>query len=233
MNSALLKPDYQLFEQAVQQRGITRLIHFTPMLNLISIAQQQALLSVSELEKFNSEHWELYLKDYIQSNDNLRLDGMRDHINISIEHPNELLFTRFREKYANAMFSPWCVLALKPELLWHEGTLLSVGNAASRASRVAGFDGSFSKFETLFAPSVASRNVYGSRVLTREGLAPSHPTDVQAEVLVPKRVPVSMITALYFEDQESMIISKGAFSAIGLSLSVEWGVLPSLFQRRC
>ena len=50
-----LKPNYIEFQNEIEQRGIEHLIHFTPAINLLSIFEQDKLLSRALLEQFEIE----------------------------------------------------------------------------------------------------------------------------------------------------------------------------------
>ena len=95
------KPDRAVFEAEVIRRGITRVVHFTPAINLISIYGQKALLSREQLKRLTVEYPDLHLADYVEINDQLRLDHLNDYLNLSIQHPNHLLFKKFRESCRN------------------------------------------------------------------------------------------------------------------------------------
>ena len=49
------KPDWRQFEAEVSRRQITRLVHFSPIGNLISIFEQQAILSRDEPRSLSVE----------------------------------------------------------------------------------------------------------------------------------------------------------------------------------
>ena len=225
------KPDRARFENEATRRGITRLVHFTPAMNLLSIFEQGALLSRKQLRQLSVESPDLHLDDFVEINDKLRLDKMEDHINISIQHPNHWLFKCFQDS-CRSWCDSWCVIALSPACLWLDETLFSIGNAASSYSRRHGIDGSLEKFLALFQAKITAGNAYNQRVLTRNGLADCHPTDVQAEVLVSGRIPISKIQEVYFETDEELKRSKGAISVMCSVDLPPFVVDPSLFKQR-
>ena len=205
------KPDRAAFEAEVKRRGITRIVHFTPTINLISIFEQQALLSREQLKRLTIEYPDLHLADYVEINDQLRLDNLNDYLNLSIQHPNHWLFRKFRDSCRNWCDS-WCVIALTLECLWYTDTMFSIGNAASSYSKRHGINGLYKTFYSLFQGKVVAGNMYNQRILTRTNLADCHPTDAQAEVLVKTRIPIDCITAIYFETQEEASRSRAAIS---------------------
>jgi hypothetical protein len=222
------KPDRAVFEAEVMRRGITRVVHFTPSINLISIFGQEALLSREQLKRLTVEYPDLHLADYVEINDQLRLDHLNDFLNLSIQHPNHWLFKKFRESCRNWCDS-WCVIALTTECLWFADTMFSIGNAASSYSKRHGINGLFTTFCSLFQDKVIAGNMYNQRVLTRTNLADCHPTDAQAEVLVKTHIPSNCITAIFFETQEEASRSRAAISLFVKSQLPQFVVNPQLF----
>ena len=226
-----LKKDYENFRQEINRRKITRLVHFTPTINFINIMDQSAIFSRSKLKALSASNPILYLDHFIEINDKLRLDKMETHINFSIQHINHYLFEKFRNAYRDWEVS-WCIIAVSPELIWQKGTKFSIGNAASKQSQNHGIDGTFEKFLTLFQDEIISQNVYGNRIVTRDKLADCYTTDVQAEVLIPDKVPSSKILQIYFSNSEEMLNTKGAISVLGIKEIPELIVDNSLFEKR-
>jgi len=222
------KPNKATFEAEVKRRGITRVVHFTPTINLISIYEQKALLSREQLKRLTVEYPDLHLADYIEVNDQLRLDNLNDYLNLSIQHPNHWLFRKFRDSCRNWCDS-WCVITLPPECLWYRDTMFSIGNAASSYSKRHGINGQYETFCSLFQEEVVAGNMYNQRILTRADLADCHPTDAQAEVLVKARIPIDCISEISFETQEEASRSR---AAIALSVNTPipaFTVNPKLF----
>jgi ssDNA thymidine ADP-ribosyltransferase, DarT len=225
------KADRARFEDEVTRRGINRLVHFTTANNLFSIFEQGFLLSRIQLKKLSFERPDLYIDDYVICNDGLRLDQLEDHINISIEHPNNWLFQKFREKN-KSIIDTWCIISLVPECLYLSDTLFSVGNAASAYSKRYGVGGSFEHFLSLFQEDLHAGNVHGARKLSRRNRKACHPTDDQAEVLIKGKVPVSMIREVCFESDDELRSSRGAISLLGASNLPPFVVNQSLFHLR-
>jgi hypothetical protein len=226
--SVSLKPDRTSFEAEVARRGITRLVHFTPTINLISIYEQGALLSREQLKRLVMEYPELHLGDYVEINDRLRLDNLNDYLNLSIQHPNHWLFQKFRDSCRNWCNS-WCVIACKPECLWYVDTMFSIGNAASSISKQHGVNGQYKTFCSLFQDKVVAGNIYSQRILTRINLADCHPTDAQAEVLVKGRIPIDCITEVFFETQEEASRSHAAIVVSVKTPLAPFNVNPQIF----
>jgi len=205
-----------MFMSEVSRRKISQLVHFTTIDNLLSIFEQGKILSRERLKKLNIEAPELYLQDYLRVNDNLRIDNLNDHINLSIQHPNYYLFKRFRDSCSD-WCNDWCVIALSPECIWHSETLFSTGNAASTVSKAQGIRGDIDAFCALFAEKVHSGNMRSKRVLCRDGLADCYPTDIQAEVLVKGSISIDYISNVYFEATDVAKRSCGAIMTISPS----------------
>lgn len=168
-------------------QGIASLYHFTRVENLPSIFQYglrpvQALQSNRIPFRWNDEH---------------RIDGHEDAICVSISHPNEKLFYRWR---MNNPAQRWAVLSLDPAILWESEVAFCAHNAADR--RISKQDrkslGTAKTFGGLFV------NGDAQPTRTEQGLAPYDPTDVQAEVLVFEEIPSSAITGVVFSDPASL-----------------------------
>lgn len=160
---------------ALNERGITRLCHFTPARNLGHIAAGRiGILSTASLE---AEERAAYNRT-----DLLRFDGRKTHICCTIQFPNAWYFEKVRGE--ERLFTDWVVLLISPHYLADQETLFCPRNAAADHGRhiVRGFDG----FISLFSPSVA-----GARDQVRRR-GPQHrancPTDEQAEILIHDRI---------------------------------------------
>jgi hypothetical protein len=114
-----------------------------------------------------------------------RLDGDEGCVCCSIEYPNGWYFDKARG--ADALFRDWVVLLIKPDYLWMEGTRFCPRNAAAGAGReIARGSVGFLK---LFTTSVVG--AYGRRYVRLRAHLNCCPTDDQAEVLVPDRIPLA------------------------------------------
>ena len=215
----------------IQQRGISRLVHFTPLNNLFSIIEMQAVVARDRVLRIAKERADQFLLDYVNFNDSVRLDGRTSYINLSIEHPNTTLFSRFRERYT--ICDVWCVLQLVPQCLGLPGALYCVGNAASSRVRSCGTGATIDHLLALFADKVVTGNQYGQRTLTRVNLAACYPTDPQAEVLVPGEIDLSLVKSVAFEDEQSMRRAASALALISPNLlKPDFAICPELFKER-
>ena len=203
------KSNYTEFQNEIEQRGIEYLIHFTPAINLLSIFEQEKLLSRALLEQFAPDQTDIF--DYVEFTDEIRFDD-KSYINLSIQHPNSFLFNRFRQKTADEHLI-WCVLKINKKYIYQTDTLFSVTNAAnSHNKRNVGVTGDIAKFRLMFSNSIPIVTSYGSRTISRNGLVSKYPTDEQAEVLVKNEILVSDIIQICFKDGNELAMGKAALS---------------------
>ena len=155
------------------QRGITRLCHFTPSRNLAHIASDpRGILASRHLEEGEAV--------VFNPTDRVRLDGYPDHVCCSIQYPNAWYFKRAREK--ERLFSDWVVLLIDARYLWQTGALFCPRNAAAEQGGLV--RGGVAAFDSLFADVVD-----GFRTYRRGAGHPDFlPTDEQAEVLIPDEI---------------------------------------------
>ena len=199
-----LKPNYIEFQNEIEQRGIEHLIHFTPAINLLSIFEQDKLLSRALLEQFDIDQTDIF--DYVEFIDEIRFDD-KSFINLSIQHPNSFLFNRFRQKTAEESHILWCVLKIDKKYIYQKDTLFSITNAAnSHNKRNVGVTGDIAKFRMLFANSLQIVTSYNSRTVSRNNLPTKYPTDEQAEVLVKNEILVSDILQVCFKDENDLTV---------------------------
>ncbi len=140
------------------------LLHFTHISNLKSILNK-GILSREKVDSLENE---------VVINDDLRLDNHRETISVSIAHPNDKMFYKYRDDDAD-----WCVLAIKKSVLWNSECLFYKHNAASA---------NVSHLEPEYLSSIdALKSMYEENELNsreEQCLKSFDPTDVQAEVLV-------------------------------------------------
>jgi hypothetical protein len=206
----LTKPNHSEFQKEIAERGIQHLIHFTPSINLLSIFEQGKILSRALLEKFDISQTDIF--DYVEFTDNIRYDD-KSYINLSVQHPNDFLFNRFRQKTAEHLHITWCVLKIDTKYIYEKDTLFSVTNAANSYNKKnIGVTGDIAKFKMLFAPSVTVVTSYGSRSIPRGTLKNNFPTDQQAEVLVKNQIPLSDVLQICFNNNSDLAAARAALS---------------------
>jgi hypothetical protein len=171
-----------------ERRGITRLCHFTPSRNLISIAR-------GETGVLATRHLRADEQAVFTPTDLLRLDRHEDYVCCSIQYPNAWFLEKARER--EWLFRDWIIILISPSYLWMSGTRFSPRNAAAASGR--GITEGEDAFKALFAPQV--RGAY-DRIYWRSAThLPECPTDEQAEVLVPDRIDFRDILGVVVRDE--------------------------------
>jgi hypothetical protein len=204
--------------QQATRRAVTRLCHLTPFRNLLHIASEGALLSTAELQSNERAAFE--------PQDLARLDGHPDHICCSIQYPNVwyLRSKRLNSTPLQRLFPDWVCLLIDPSYLWVDGTLFCHRNAA------AGW-GSY-----LAAGPDAFAGIYNDVVLGAKGSISRNqkpencPTDDQAEVLVPKRIPLEDANHIVVADESQARRTYTGLELIGAPVQkLRWTIAPEFF----
>ncbi|MEV5040758.1 DarT ssDNA thymidine ADP-ribosyltransferase family protein [Microbacterium sp. LMI1x-1-1.1] len=206
-----IDPDVLRF---VEDRGVTRLLHFTQSRNLPGILAEESLRDVESLrgDPFMT----------FASSDTVRADGHLDKLSFSIEYPNAYYLRDARARTDG--YPDWVVFAFSPYLSATMGTLFSPYNAAkSGAPRVPGASG----IEACYASTVRY-----SRTVTR---ASSHnkrsPTDIQAELLIPGPILLSGAIGIVTQSPEDALLEMDRLEFLGQDpTKVEWLVSPDMFD---
>tara|TARA_B110000196_G_scaffold320046_1_gene340221 strand:+ start:1487 stop:2110 length:624 start_codon:yes stop_codon:yes gene_type:complete len=157
----------QVMENAVKQKKIEYLWHFTKLENVGSIFQNGIVpRAVLEANRAN-----------VAYNDQYRLDGFKAASCLSIGHPNYKMFYRLRQQDPSV---EWVVFGVKAEVLWTKDCAFCRTNAAHSSVTSVPIEQrkGVLAFESLFSPVVGKP----SRQVLQ--LSDECPTDPQAEVLV-------------------------------------------------
>lgn len=201
----------------LERLGITRICHLTPLRNLVHIATGQGLLSNAALTNVE--------KKAFTPQDLARWDGHPDHISCSIEYPNAWYY---RQKAGDdEIFRTWVVMTIEPEHLAQGATRFCHRNASARGGAYIrdGIEGLRAMYESPVEGA-------GGRTYTR---TPTHlrecPTDNQAEVLVPRFIPIEDVKTIALPNEEQAASVYVALEQIGgdpdrFTLTV----VPELFQ---
>jgi len=180
--------------EAIVERGITEIIHFTTVSGLIGILTSGKLLAHSELP--NNIHLSHICK--INCPDRSRDIDWHSYVNLSITRPNGSLFKLSRNKWHADDDIFWCILSFSPIIMTHPGVIFSTTNNAyaltKRAPDVEGLESLFAPKVRLFATKWASR--------TRSSIS-SHTTCNQAEVLYPSAVSIEHLQFVYLYSDEN------------------------------
>lgn len=175
----------------IAQRGITRLVHFTPFINVLGIYEEKYVFPVEMIK----ERAKGFLLDYIQFNDENRHDGRRNCINLSIQRINYFLFKRFLEKFSCDL---WCILEINPYIMEQQGVEFTIANAASSYVKQYGVKSGLEGLRDMFADNLNT----GKRIERRVGIPNNCPTSRQAEVLYPGAISISNITGVVVQCEE-------------------------------
>lgn len=192
----------------IANRGVHRLVHFSPRRNLVGIFQMGGLWARGKLIAYAEQHEDADMMAYVTWNDGVRLDGRQDCINLSIERINSYLFDVFRRKFEERFGDdePWCVIEIDPSVMLMPGVLFARANAASSSVRATGTAPGLNGLKALYADRIVTPKLYGTRVDERTpDLPQSCPTSVQAEVLVPGVIPLAKVIGLVFENDDDMV----------------------------
>lgn len=154
-----------------QLQNIQQLIHFTHIDNLTNIFSF-GLLGRDQIS-------ELPGSVTIRTNDELRTDGHRDAVCLSISFPNYRMFFHYHQGAS----ADWVVIALRPDILWELDCAFCRENAASiNVNRIP-----IEKRKQVNALEDLFRDI--DRMKRSDlGIPPFYPTNPQAEILVFSRI---------------------------------------------
>ena len=178
--------------EAVLSQEVEELIHFTRIENLPSILST-GLQSRIKLQENNQQ---------FLINDTMRLDNRLNGISLSITHPNQSMFYKYRMASES---NNWCVIILNPNILWELNCLYCRHNAA---------DSRISRLNDVFLSSKKSFLSMFSREERNLNLPKNHTTDVQAEVLCLNEIPVEYIHRIAVLEINSTMINNIANRSI-------------------
>jgi hypothetical protein len=168
-----------------ERREISRLVHFTPLRNLVHIVTSEEGLKSTKM-LLEEERAEFNQQDLD------RLDGHPDHISCTIEYPNAY-YMQSKKSGARGdalIFPNWVCLLLSPTHLWADSTLLCPHNAAGGGGTSVG--SGLNTFMSMFADQInAPRGNW-----SRQRQPDCCPTDAQAEVLVHRQVPLEDVLGI-------------------------------------
>ena len=168
---------------AALNKNIPYLTHFTAAVNLSAILRN-GLQSRANLDE---KGWTGAI------NDQLRLDGRRNGISLSVAFPNYKMFYKYR---INDVSKKWVVLRIQPSVIWEKECLFFRKNAADRDM--------ISLRKEVLTDKEAFELMYSDKNCRTENLKDFDPTDPQAEVMVIGDIPLRKIVDVVFDDRVLM-----------------------------
>jgi len=180
-----------VYQKFVEERGITRLIHFTKTKNLPFILGNDPHGSNGIVaNNFISD------KPLLEKIDEKRWDGKEDYICTSVQYPNPYYFKNAQDRDIT-LFKDWVIIEISPSII-NESSLFCPFNAAKEKGKH--IKQGIEAFKSIFNDQVTIQNRYKRY---RNLMMPvNQPTDMQAEVMIYKEISQKYITGLIFPHQE-------------------------------
>jgi hypothetical protein len=205
---------------AIKERNITEVVHFTTNAGLLGILASKAILPNTQLRE------EQTLSFIFEQNSAVRKERDREwlnYVNLSITKPNYdfLSYSKYRRQDQDIF---WVLLSISPEILEHDGVYFTTTNniypSCTRGNDQAAFENMF------------SNSFFGKfqRKVTRIPSTPANQTTCeQAEVLYPGAIPLSYVKKIYVCCDEDRFSVAG--QQLSLSTKIDIIVDPSIFER--
>jgi len=199
-----------------KELAIPYLVHFTHISNLEGIIQK-GLISRQRVDSSEDE---------IHINDEGRFDGRENTISLSIEHPNDRMFYKYRDRDKD---EDWCIVVLSQKILWKLDCLFLKNNAAcSEISHLS--DEELSTIEA-FKSMYNEQDELDSR--KEQYLKEYDPTDKEAEILVYNHIPPEHIVAVVLSNRQLKKKYKNLLSEVRIFIhSPNKGLYASRLYRR-
>ncbi|WP_083797649.1 DarT ssDNA thymidine ADP-ribosyltransferase family protein [Marinobacter algicola] len=205
--------------EIISNRKITGLYHFTTNNGILGILASHGIYSRKSLPK------EKYLEYIVKYNATERKydSAWLDYVNLSISRVNSEFFSQCNGWHPDVW---WCVLEIEPEIMAHDNVYFSTTNniypATRRAKGPAGL-------EALFSELVLGR--YSAKHYRTDGFPQNYTTDVQAEVLYPKKVPLERLKRILVLEDEHQDVLMGQQEALDLEPRIPVVVDPDVLPR--
>jgi hypothetical protein len=204
----------------IHELEVTRLCHLTPSQNLVHIASDNGILATQVLASDTSASF--------TAQDKNRLDGRPEHISCSIQYPNGYYYRSKRNPIGEAAnFPDWVVLGIDPACMLRPETLFCQGNAAggSGAFLAEGAGGLASIYADKVEDSVGRTFWRGPEHLK------SCPTNLQAEVMIFRHIPLTEITSVFVADESQARREYARLKMIGVDPSrFRYVIAPEFFD---
>lgn len=201
----------------IQERGITRLCHFTKSKSFLHIMSNEIGIRAN---KFFDDEEEL-----LNKNDEFRFDGREDFVCCSIEYPNSWFLNKLIERDKDKFFKEWVILFINPDLIFQETTHFCQVNAATqKGALIEQGEAGFSK---LFA-----KNSSWYRFPRNHNMLSCCPTDGQAEVLIYKNVRLSDIIGIAVPNEKQAREERARINVERRDWNIPIFIAPDLFTNR-
>ena len=169
--------DWSGIEVIVRRHGVTALYHFTDQSNLASVSRHGGLYSWKHCEDAGITVARPGGNHLSRSLD--RRSGLEDYVRLSFARDTPMLYVARKDGRVQTPI----LLEVDPEVMYWEGTLFSDGNATASSAKVVGG-----------ASGLA--NVRFDVLKKRRWETEAEKHYKQAEVLVPRHLPASLIRNL-------------------------------------
>ncbi|QUL53394.1 DUF4433 domain-containing protein [Paenibacillus tritici] len=204
-------------EELIQQKGITRLCHFTKSKSFLHIMSNEIGIRANKF--FDNE------EELLNKNDEFRFDGREDFVCCSIEYPNSWFLRKLIERDQDKFFREWVILFINPNLILDETTHFCQVNAAKHNGGLIEKD--LAGFSKLFAQNSSHfKFPRNSRMLS------CCPTDGQAEVLIYKNIRRSDIIGVAVPNEKQAMEEKARIKIERESWDIPIIVAPGLFTNQ-
>ncbi|AIQ70272.1 DarT ssDNA thymidine ADP-ribosyltransferase family protein [Paenibacillus graminis] len=205
------------FQKLIQEKGITRLCHFTKSKSFLHIMSNEIGIRANKF--FDNE------EELLNKNDEFRFDGREDFVCCSIEYPNSWFLKKLIERDKDKFFREWVILLINPNLILDETTHFCQVNAATQSGAL------IEKDEAGFSKLFARNSPYykyprNSRMLS------CCPTDGQAEVLIYKNVRRSDIIGVVVPNEKQALEERARINVERQGWDIPIVVAPDLFSNQ-
>lgn len=198
--------------EVIDGRGIVEVQHVTTNTGLLGMLASGSILSRQRLPE------EKYIEHVYEPNAQVRKDkAWLDYVNLSMSKINTEFFGHAERWHAHRDIW-WCVLALDPTILEHDGVVFATtNNIYTGVTRGTGGEG----LEALFADRVVR---WHGNVATRPESKPNELTTChQAEVLYPEQVDISWLRRVYVATPEHADIVGAQIEVLASGSSAQGG----------
>jgi hypothetical protein len=196
-----------LVVESARERGVTEVVHFTTITNMIGILHTS--LMCWSLVRENPDVDKVYDQNCPSR---YRDADWVDYVNLSVSRINHWMFSSSSGRWHPD--AVWVILVYDVEILGHPGVVFTTTNNAYpeclRAERLAGF-------KRLFDDPVVG---HGGRLWTRARLPEHFTTDHCAEVLYPFSVSNEHLRRIYARCDEDTEQLAGILGGLDVSIGV-------------